>query len=280
MTDIDLQKLATLRKDMPDVPVVLDVVEMDLLPVGDLAVDRRYQRKVSQGSLARIRKIIRDFSWARFGAVIVARAEDDSCYYLIDGQHRAIAARAMGIDLVPAVIVSGDVATQAGDFVGINATRTSVASIDKFRARVTSGDSVAVQVADMLHQLEVSTDIAAGASLRPRQTRAVSQLEKLIRRIGRGETYTTLEMMLDAQPEEPNLLTAFAIEATAMTVHQVIGAEGDLDRLQKVIEVTDYEDLKDRAAAMVKAKHGGKQAVEGHNLLGQAYNKRLRNTVA
>jgi hypothetical protein len=280
MTEITPKALEQLRKDKPEIPPAYEAIDLDLVPLISCFVDDRYQRRVSQGSMMRIRRILRDFTWARFGAITVARTKDNG-YAVIDGQHRVIAARTLGIADVPAVIVSGDTADQAADFVGINTTRTSVATIDKFRARVASGDETACEVAELLSRLDISTDVAAGTSLQPRQTRAVTLLEKMIKRIGAGEVYTTLEILLDAQPDQKNLLTAFAIDVCAMTLHRVVMAEGDINRLADRIAVTDFESLRPRAATISKQKGGGaKHSVEGASLLLQDYNRGLQKKIA
>ncbi len=276
ISDDNIAWLRQQRAGKAPVPPADHVVTLVMVPMDALDIDGRYQRRISRGGLGKIRKIVADFSWSRFGAVIVARNGDR--YSVIDGQHRAIAASALAVAEVPAILVSGDVAAQAQDFVGINTTRTSVASIDKFRARVTAGDDAAMTVATMLHNLEISTDVAVGVSLAPRQTRAVTVLEKLVKRIGEGTTFTALELMLDAQPAQRNLLTAFAIEVVAMTVARILDAESDLDRLEAVVADTDFESLKDEAGQMVKLT-GGKTARRGHELLLRTYNKGLRAKV-
>ena len=45
------------RGDLPPPPDVLDVIDIDCVPVEALFVDESYQRKVSQASASRMRKI-------------------------------------------------------------------------------------------------------------------------------------------------------------------------------------------------------------------------------
>ncbi|MGI3170017.1 ParB N-terminal domain-containing protein [Pseudooceanicola sp. C21-150M6] len=254
-------------------------VDLLMVPVSQLAIDRDYQRRVSDNGRSRIVKIVKGFSWARFGALIVSETAGDRLA-IVDGQHRAIAAALLGVEAVPAVVVrQTEVARQAMDFVGINTVRTTVASIDKFRARVAAGDADAVQVAETLDELTISTDVPAGMSLRPRETRAVATLEKMQKRFGRGVVFTTLETLIEAQPDVSNLLTAFAIEATAIVVHKMIDAERDLERLDPILADTDFETLKAEAAQLVKLT-GGQTAPRGAELLLKHVNKGLREKVA
>ncbi|MEP2680181.1 MAG: DUF6551 family protein [Sulfitobacter sp.] len=259
------------------VPAPEDVIRTEFLAPGQLIVDGRYQRMISDNGRTKIRKLIRDFDWVKFGALIVAEL-DVGNYAVIDGQHRAIAASALGVVSVPCIVVRANVVGQAVAFVGINSTRSSVASIDKFRARVTAGDAEAVTVDGILNDLGISTDVAAGTALAPHQTRAVSKLERIVKKHGRGIAFTVLEMLRDAQPDQKNLLTAFAIEVTSIVVARVIEKGGDLDRLHEVLVRTDFETLKDNASHMVKLT-GGQTTQRGGELLLRDFNKGLRKPV-
>lgn len=249
------------------------------MPIRDLAVDAAYQRLISTRGRQKIAKIAKEFDWARFGALQVAEAPDGDTLSVMDGQHRALAAYLAGVSAVPCLIVQAQLAEQAQAFVGINTVRSSVASIDKFRARVAAGDEAAVTVAEILRDLEIDTDVTPGTPLKPRQTRAATQLERLVKMIGRGLTYTTLELLTDAQPETPNLLTSFAVMATGMAVKRITDADGDIDRFAKLLEETDFETVKDEAQQLTKLQ-GGQQFPHGANRLIAAYNRGLQKKVA
>ncbi|MFY0619046.1 ParB N-terminal domain-containing protein [Shimia sp.] len=273
--EIDLVALGALCTD--PVPEPSQVINLRFVDVSALTIDRRYQRKVSDTSLQQVRKIIRTFNWRRFGALSVVA--NDGNLAVIDGQHRLIAAKAIGATAVPCVVSEGGLIDQANDFVGINTSRTNVAAIDRFRARVTAKDPVAIEVAEILAELDISTDVAVGSRLSHRQTRAVTVLEKMTKSIGKGEIFTTLEMLLDASnPSAPGILTAFTIEATAMTVHAVITAGGDLDRLMRILIETDFETLQEEAKQLSKLQ-GGNIRHKAHERLLFAFNKGLQNRV-
>ncbi|MBR9766134.1 MAG: ParB N-terminal domain-containing protein [Rhodobacteraceae bacterium] len=254
-----------------------DSLRLDFIPIADLYVDRRYQRRTSANSRMRIRSMVAEFSWSKFGAIAVTE-ETDGRFSIIDGQHRAIAAAAIRASHVPAVIATGDVAAQAETFVGINAMRTSVASIDKFRARVAAADPVAVAVHKMLTELDISTDVPAGAGIRHRETRAVSTLEKLQKRHGQGVLFTALETLLNAQPGQNNLLTSFAIEVTATVLAKMLDAGRDLERLDRTLAEIDFETLKEEATQLRKLT-GGQASAKGADLLLQRVNKGLKDRI-
>lgn len=270
-------KIAEERLASAPIPLASESLKLEMITVSSLTVDERYQRRVSDGSRKRIKKIISEFSWARFGAIIVAR--NDGVLSVVDGQHRVIAARALGIESVPAVICEAGLLDQARDFVGINSLRTGVASIDKFRARIAAKDPLACKVAETLDALEISTDVPAGAALSIRQTRAVTVLERIAKHENQGLLYNTLELMLEAQPSNANLLTAFAIETVALALAKVSDCEASLDRLEAVVAETDFETLRENAAQLVKIQ-GGKSAWRGHELLLREFNRNLKKRVA
>lgn len=266
------------RTDTP-VPDPSGQIEFLWLRPEQIVIDRAYQRRISKSGRAKVARGIKGFDWRIFGAITVVEAGEHR-YAVIDGQHRALMAWAVGADRIPAICFAANSADQARAFVGINTARSTVASIDKFRARVASGDEAAIKVQAILDELGISTDVAAGMSLKPHETRAVSKLEKLVKQIGKGLTFTTLEMLRDAQPDQSNLLTAFAIEATAGAVAALTNApaDTDLDRLLRVLEQTDFETLKEEAAQLVKLQ-GGHTARHGTRQLIRAYNKGLKQRV-
>ncbi|KII11388.1 DUF6551 family protein [Phaeobacter sp. S60] len=255
-----------------------DALELLWLHPSQIVIDRTYQRRVSASGKSRIKRALKDFDWRRFGAISVVPV-GDNLYACIDGQHRAITAWAAGAALVPAVAFKADVADQAVAFVGVNVNRTAVASIDKFRARVAAGDEAAVITQEIMNELGISADVPAGSALAPHQTRAVGKIEKLVKMIGRGLTFTSLEMLRDAQPEEPNLLTAFAVEASGMAVAKLVDAEADLDRLEKILADIDFDSLRDDCKQLVKLQ-GGQLARHGTACIIRLYNKGLRDKVA
>lgn len=146
------------------------------IPISAIRVDPSYQRKISARGSATIKKIIAGFSWAHFGALSVV-ARDPETFAVIDGQHRTIAALLLGVETVPAVVVTDDeIAAEARSFVSINATRTSVSTADKFRARVTAEDPQAVELAEILENLEINYDPPPGPLTSGKQTRSIVML--------------------------------------------------------------------------------------------------------
>lgn len=252
-------------------------VRLEWVPTDALVIDHSYQRRISRKGETTIKKITDGFSWRQFGALTVE--ETDGKLAVIDGQHRAAAARQLGIAMLPAVVAPpADTATAAQTFMGVNATRTNLASIDKFRALVASGDPDAVVVADILTELDISTDVTVGHALGPKQTRATSRLSTLVKKYGRGTVFTALEAMVDAQPDEPNLLIADSIEATVRMVDATIAQDGDLDHLVAALSEIDFDTARD-SARIVSKNIGGKLAALIADRIASVYNKGRRKRV-
>ena len=211
------------------------------VPVARLLIDPAYQRRTSERSRSTCRRIAEGFDWRRFGAIVVAEVKEG--FAVIDGQHRAIAAARRGVARVPAVIVAGDVAQQADAFVGINSARTSVPTVDKFRARVAAGEEDAVALAGMLAEIGVAYDLPPGRVPGPRETVAISRLQKLVRQHGIGLVQTTIETLVKAFPEERNVLTAFALEVTCIALDRTLDADGNTFWLDMALPAIDFEDL-------------------------------------
>lgn len=250
------------------------MIGLSFVPVGALYIDWAYQRKLSEKSLRVIRKIATEFAWSRFGAINVS-VEQGGGFLVIDGQHRAIVALHCGVTHVPATISSGAQAAQALDFVAVNSTRSAVTPVDKFRARVTAGEQDALELDQVLRELEISADVTPGGNMKPKETRAITLLQKLVKTPGKGVLFTALEMLTDAQPETPNLLSSFAIEVTAITTARVIARGGDIDRLAVMLEEIDFSSMREDAQSLVKTL-GGKTGLRGATLLARKYNKGLQ----
>lgn len=116
------------------------------IPKGDMRVDETYQRAANEN---KIRAIAREWSWIACGVIIVA--ERDNVFYVVDGQHRVIAARRRAdIKTLPCIVfeTTGAVEEAAG-FLRANTQRKMLGGVDRFRALVATGNPAAVFVRDL-----------------------------------------------------------------------------------------------------------------------------------
>lgn len=127
-----------------------DPGKLEYVPKGLLKVDSRYQRALNDAKRLRIAS---NFNWAAFGVLIVAR-RDDGSLWVIDGQHRLMAAQSRSdVKEVPAVIFEfGDnIMDEATDFLIANKDRKPLTGVDSFKAMVVSEDPTALEVQRMIY---------------------------------------------------------------------------------------------------------------------------------
>lgn len=132
-----------------------------------LRIDPTYQRAHNEGKRKRIAS---NLNWAAFGVLLVARRPDGSMW-VIDGQHRLLAARSRSdVDEVPVVVFDfgGNVMEEAKDFLTANKDRQPLKGIDSFKAMVVSGDPIALQVQELVQASgkTIAENAANGTSIR------------------------------------------------------------------------------------------------------------------
>jgi hypothetical protein len=132
--------------------------------VGELLIDPVYQRSVDTGpSQSLIRKIAMFWDWGLCQPLAVSR-RPDGALTIVDGQHRASAAKLRGdIPHLPCVITSyANTGDEAAAFVALNQMRRPLSALDLFKAAVAAEDKEALTV------LKAMTD--AGLLLAPHMT--------------------------------------------------------------------------------------------------------------
>lgn len=114
---------------------------------GDLHVDHTYQRNANETKLM---AIARDWSWIACGSIVVADRE--GVLFVVDGQHRVLAARKRGdiTDLPCLVFKTHEARQEAKGFLAAQTLRKPITSVEKFRALVTIEDPAALVVQDLL----------------------------------------------------------------------------------------------------------------------------------
>lgn len=124
--------------------------EQKMLHKSVLRINQEYQRDVVPN---KVREIAAAWSWISFGAIVVA--ERDGEFWVIDGQHRILAAkRRSDISALPCVVFKTfDVKEEAQGFLDLNTGRKPVTAVAKYKAMVAAGDSDAIYVQQQLESL-------------------------------------------------------------------------------------------------------------------------------
>lgn len=118
-----------------------------------LQIHPSYQRDVIA---QKVKEITASWSWVGCGALIVGKRGGE--YWVIDGQHRALAAkRRSDITHLPCVVFeTSDVQQEARGFLDANTGRKPVSAIAKQKALVAAGDEVAAFVHKACADLGIS----------------------------------------------------------------------------------------------------------------------------
>lgn len=179
------------------------------VPIASLAVDRAYQREVLRRGRANICRIIENFSWSKFAPVVAAPIVGGR-YALVDGQHRTIAAMALGFQEVPASIIIADQREQAAAFKSINGENTKVTRQQLHIAGVASGDPAALEIEDVCARAGVRIlpyPIPADR-LKPGETLAIATISRALQVYGRDTLITALQCIVETGDGNAGMLRA------------------------------------------------------------------------
>jgi hypothetical protein len=126
--------------------------ELEYLPKNILHVDDLYQRSIT--SNRRVVDIARDWSYLACGALIVVQRSDGT-YYVVDGQHRKLAADKRDEITMLACIVFRvhDVKDEAMGFVRANTVRGNIRTLEKFKAKLVAQDPTALDIKALVEEV-------------------------------------------------------------------------------------------------------------------------------
>lgn len=121
---------------------------------GRLKIHPDYQRNSVE---SKIRIIASAWSWVACGVIIIGFRDGE--YWVIDGQHRVLAAmRRADIKLLPCLVFETEsIQQEAIGFLNANTGRKPITGLDKFRASIAAGDETAIYVAKVFNDLGIVT---------------------------------------------------------------------------------------------------------------------------
>ncbi|MGU3399168.1 DUF6551 family protein [Brucellaceae bacterium D45D] len=214
-------------KDPGEVPV------LDWVDKAAIKADPNYQRPLDQN---RVDKILREFSWRSFGAIVVV-PQDDGVYHVSDGQHRLEAAkRHPHVSVVPAIIVKADdIQSEATIFVDINKNRKNVSPLELFFAELVAGGEDALTIYQVTQRAGIRIPKNPGGKFKPRDCVAIAALHGLIGRRGamRARQYLEILAMADLEPISSNHIKAVE---SLMTDPEYQGTIAGDDLTQTIID--------------------------------------------
>lgn len=117
-----------------------------------LSIHPSYQRHSVE---AKVKSIASSWSWIACGAIIIGARDGE--YWVIDGQHRVLAAmRRADIELLPCLVFeTKSIQQEAVGFLNANTGRKPITGLDKFRASIAAGDETALYVDSIFNELGI-----------------------------------------------------------------------------------------------------------------------------
>lgn len=115
-----------------------------MVPVKEMAVDSTYQRVIRN----RIRKMIAEWDYEKCDVLTVSYR--DNKYYVVDGQHRFMAAKANNVEYLPCQVLENMTQKdEAKKFVEMNTLVCKLSPFDTFSANLLLGDETDSTIANL-----------------------------------------------------------------------------------------------------------------------------------
>lgn len=149
-----------------DQPGVLKHIHKD-----ELLIDDTYQR---DPITTKITEITARWSWIAAGVLSIGQRGDK--YYVIDGQHRLLAAkRRSDITTLPCIVFQTQtIEEEAKGFLHVNSNRKPVAAFEKHKAETVIKDPIVLQVEQVLKDVGIRLTKTCS---RPRDVKAINLLK-------------------------------------------------------------------------------------------------------
>lgn len=207
----------------------------------DLLVDFSYQRVVSD---KKVKSIVKNFNRNAVGVVTLSIRENGDLY-IIDGQHRVEALKALGKgddDINAIIFFDLSIADEAELFVIMNEVRTRPMRTDLHKASAASGDLSSIEIDEALASLNLQIGNKPGYGI----VRAISVIHKVYDALGKDKLRDVLKVLIDANGNHSSTFAAEYLLAVAAIIANYDNV--NLLRLSMAIK-----NLGDPSMAIIKA---------------------------
>lgn len=219
------------------------------IPVANLRIDSAYQREVGDRGVKNIRKIVETFAWRKFSPLVVAPREG-GVYAVIDGQHRAIAAKLHGgMTQLPCPVITCSPREEADAFSTINVQVTRVHSQAIFKAKVAASDpaALAAEKCASAAGVRILPYPVDAKSIAPNETMACAEIERLCTFYGPKLTGAALRVVMRAARGQRGMLRAFVIRAVCLMLFENSDWQGRLEDVGDALGAAGIPKLMERA---------------------------------
>jgi hypothetical protein len=179
-----------------------------------LHVDETYQRSLNKSSIRLISSIVTGWNWAHFKPPVVGQCEKTGRFFVVDGQHTAIAAATHGsIEKIPVIVATVPTIRQrARAFLSHNKNRINVTATQQYYASIVCGDPEAIEINEMCKAacITILKHPPNMAAFKIGETLALRALQFLLRRYGRSKGKTVLKILAKRAPVRADDIKAVA----------------------------------------------------------------------
>ncbi len=168
----------------------------------ELTIDEAYQRNLSRASINLISRIVQGWNWTHVKPPICSKDEETDTFYVLDGQHTAIAAATHpGIDKIPIMVVDAEtMKDRARAFIGHNRDRIAVTPCQLHYSSIVAGDPESVEIDRVCQEAKVTIcKVPPPNGFRPGETIAISAIKTIIRIYGAAKAITALSILASAR---------------------------------------------------------------------------------
>lgn len=205
-----------------------------ILPISHLKIDPRYQRALKRDL---IRKIMADYNPDLIGALLVSK-RTDGYGYVIDGQHRLHAMRAMGEEDAPCLCYFGLTPEMEAKYFDIcNGQRISIHSWDMWRAKIAGKEKMALDIM----KAAADADFKIGPTTAKNTTAAISTLFRLYSRIGQNgiaRMFCLLRFTWDGNKDSLGYLMVWGLGTLLYRAGNYVDDNHFVNKLRKVAPIT------------------------------------------
>ncbi|MVA33638.1 DUF6551 family protein [Agrobacterium vitis] len=246
--------------------------ELAFVPLDKIRVDSSYQRPLKP---KRVAQILRDFTWAQFGALMLV-AQEDGFYTVYDGQHRFEAARKHPhISEVPAVIVELQQSfEEAQHFLGVNVNRSAISTVEKYWAGIEAGDEAMMRICAVLEEAGCEVVPPGTKSPAPNRTSSINAIERALKSYGDDAVTQACRTLVAAWPKDNSALGGIMIQGLAR-LYRNNKRFIDHDRMAAKLKSRDRRILSADAEQLRKIG-GGDAALAISKALVEIYNRGLQ----
>lgn len=230
--------------------------QQDWISVDKLVIDPEYQREVKADGRRAIERIAAAFEWTKFSPVVVSPVSLGR-FAIIDGQHRATAAKLCGYETVPCYVLQLDRAGQAASFAAINGSVTKITLWSIYKAALAAGEGWAVQAKAVAQEAgcRLMTSNKTASEKQGGEIYGISTMREMIARHGSAAITTALKAYKQSiygdLPVAWSNTTLFAwVQAVAQTP-DAVGTS--VSRLASFHDTFDMLEADDEVAADARA---------------------------